>query len=672
MSVPSSNSVVDATSAISSAQAYQDECVDGVDALQVEKRYDEERAKRLRDDYNEQFIDLSLSEEFQYFQEDPWVDPATVKDARTMFPNERCEVLILGAGFGGLMYAVHMIQAGIRPQDIRIVDTAGGFGGTWYYNRFPGLMCDIESYCYLPLLEETGYIPKHRYAYGEEIRNYANLIAEKWNIADSAVFCTKAEKLVWDETTKEWQVELVQKSPGELPQKLNVRSQFVAMVNGVLNWPKLPGFPGIREYQGDIFHSSRWNYSITGGSPEDPSLEMLKGKRVAIIGTGATSVQVVPHLARWSKHLYIVQRTPSTVDHRGQRETDPDWFRQEVATSTGWQRERSRNFHQHFNVEEPPKVNLVDDQWTRHVLLPLTGNPVGPKSMEELPTYIQTLRALDLPIQNQVRARVKNVVKDPDVAKKLQPWYPSWCKRPCFHDDYLPTFNRDNVTLIDTDGKGLDRLTEDSIVVGEQSYPVDLIIFATGFRAPYGGTPAEKANLTIRGIGGVSMTEEWANGGPTTLHGILDQKFPNLFLSGPWQAGSSGNYLFGLDCLGKHAAYVLAEAKRKAGGQPFAVAPTTAAAEDWATQIMMRSAPMAAIIGCTPSYFNLEGAIDRVPPEQQMTMARSGLWGHGIEDFLSHIEGWRAEGNMKGIEVRIYGRLGDSTSRNNGKAFLYG
>jgi hypothetical protein len=196
MSVPSNNSVVDATSAISSAQAYHDESIGGVDALQVEKRYDEERAKRLRDDYNEQFIDISLSEEFQYFQEDPWVDPATVKDARTMFPNERCEVLILGAGFGGLMYAVHMIEAGIRPQDIRIVDTAGGFGGTWYYNRFPGLMCDIESYCYLPLLEETGYIPKHRYAYGEEIRNYANLIAEKWNIADSAVFCTKAEKLV--------------------------------------------------------------------------------------------------------------------------------------------------------------------------------------------------------------------------------------------------------------------------------------------------------------------------------------------------------------------------------------------------------------------------------------------------------------------------------------------
>jgi cation diffusion facilitator CzcD-associated flavoprotein CzcO len=334
------NLVADATSEVLSAQAYHDESTHGVDALQVEKRYDEERAKRLRDDFNEQYIDISLSEQFQYFQEDPWVDPIAVKDARAMFPNERCEVLILSAGFGGLLYAVHMIEAGIRPEDIRIIDTAGGFGGTWYYNRFPGLMCDIESYCYLPLLEETGYVPNHRYVYGEEIRNYANLIAEKWNIAGSAVFCTKAERLAWDEVTKEWQVDLVQKRPGELPQKLNVRSQFVAMVNGVLNWPKLPAFPGIREYQGDIFHSSRWNYGITGGSPADPSLEKLKDKRVAIIGTGATAVQAIPHLARWSKHLYVVQRTPSSVDRRDQRDTDPERFRKEVASSAGWQRER--------------------------------------------------------------------------------------------------------------------------------------------------------------------------------------------------------------------------------------------------------------------------------------------------------------------------------------------
>ena len=653
MSVPDSLATTASASIITSDEAYLDEGVSGVDALQVEQRYGEERAKRLRDEGMGQFEDIPTSEKLQHFQEDPWVDQTGVKDAQAMFPNNHCEVLIVGAGWGGLLYAVRMIQAGVRPEDLRIIDPAGGFGGTWYYNRYPGLMCDIESYCYLPLLEETGYMPKHRYSYGEEIRNYANLVAEKWDVANSAVFQTKAEKLEWDETTKEWQVELVQRYKGKPPQKLNIRSQFVAMVNGVLNWPKLPRIPGIFDYQGKVFHSSRWDYSITGGSPEDPSLTRLKEKRVAIVGTGASAIQAVPPLARWSKHLYVVQRTPASVDRRDQRETDPEWFSKNVASSAGWQRERLKNFHQHFTSGAKPAINMVDDGWTRANMLPIAGNPEGPKSMEEFPAYMKLLQNIDLPRQNRIRARVEQVVRNPGFAEKLQPWYPTWCKRPCFHDEYLPTFNRENVTLVDTEGKGLDRLTADSIVVNNQSYQVDIIIFATGFRPPYGGTPAEKANLTITGRNGFSMSEEWARNGPSTLHGVLDYNFPNLFLSGPWQASVSGNFLFNDDVLAQHAAYILTEARRRAGGKPLAVAPTAAAAEDWGMQVLMRSAPMAAIIGCTPSYFNLESELDRLPPEEQAKAARSGLWGHGIEDFVGRVEAWRAEGSMQGIEVQV-------------------
>jgi cation diffusion facilitator CzcD-associated flavoprotein CzcO len=247
---------------------------------------------------------------------------------------------------------------------------------------------------------------------------------------------------------------------------------------------------------------------------------------------------------------------------------------------------------------------------------------------------------------------VAHEVSDPSVAEKLQSWYPSWCKRPCLQDEYLPAFNRNNVTLVDTDGKGLDSITADSIVVGNQSHPVDVIIFATGFRGPFGGTPVEKANLTIIGRNGLSMSLERARNGLPTLHGILDHSFPNLFLSGPWQASISPNFLFNFDALAKHSAYILAEAKRLAVGQAVTVASTTAAVEDWGLQIMMRSLPMAAISGCTPSYFNLEGGLDRVPAEEQMKMARSGLWGHGIEDVHGHIEAWRAEGHMQSIEVR--------------------
>jgi cation diffusion facilitator CzcD-associated flavoprotein CzcO len=287
-------------------------------------------------------------------------------------------------------------------------------------------------------------------------------------------------------------------------------------------------------------------------------------------------------------------------------------------------------------------------------MVPISGNPdpAAPKAPEELPAYMKKLHAIDLPRQTAIRARVAQVVKDSVTAKRLQAWYPTWCKRPCFHDEYLSSFNRDNVTLVDTDGKGPDGLTADSIVVGDDKYPVDIIIFATGFRNPYSGTPAEKANLTITGGNGLSMSQEWATRDPGTLHGVLDYNFPNLFLSGPWQASASPNFLFNVDELGKHSAYILKEAKLRAAGKPFAVAATKAAAEEWAMQVMMRGVCGAAIIGCTPGYFNLEGEIDLIPVEGQVRMARSGLWGLGIESYLEHIEAWRAEGNIRGIEVR--------------------
>lgn len=399
-----------------------------IDLLQAEKRYKEEREKRLRPDTKDQFIDICLDDRFKTFLEDPWIDMdgSAVKDASTMFPNNRCQLLIVGAGWGGILYAIRMIQAGIDADGIRIVDIAGGFGGTWYWNRYPGLTCDTESYSYLPLLEETGYIPQHRYSSGEEIRNYAKLVAQKWGLKDKSIFQTKAEKLNWDEHLKQWRVALVQQREAKEPLKLEVYAQFVAAVNGVLNWPKLPAIPGIFDYRGNLFHSSRWDYDVTGGSPTDPSLSKLQEQRVAIIGTGGTAIQSIPYLARWAKHLYVVQRTPSGVDERNQRETSTEWFRNEVAKVPGWQRERLRNFHQHFTTEEPPAINLIDDGWSRaRGMAVVAGNPNGPRKMEELPAYIKKVYAIDLPRQERIRKRVGEVVKDPILAKRLQAWYPT-------------------------------------------------------------------------------------------------------------------------------------------------------------------------------------------------------------------------------------------------------
>ena len=642
---------------MASDRAYLDEdAIKGVvDASEAQKRYGEERAKRLRADAATQFIEASLSEKYKHFQKDPWIEEAArAKDVKTMFPDNRCEMLIVGAGFGGIQYATSMIeQAGISPKNLRIIDTAGGFGGTWYYNRYPGLMCDIESYLYLPFLEETGFIPKHRYSYGEEIRKYAEYIAEKYNFADSAVFSTKAEKLTWIENAKEWEVELTQRIKGQPPVSITIRSTFVATVNGVLNWLKLPDLPGLLDYKGDVFHIARWNYGITGGSPDDPSLSRLQDKRVAIIGTGCSAVQAIPHLAKWSKHLYVVQRTPASVDRRDQKPTYENEFRNSVATKPGWQRERLRNFHQHFTSGKKPDEDLVGDQWTQSIMLPISGNPEGPKAPEELPAYFQKLQELDLPRQNSIRGRVTKTVKDADIAEKLQAWYPTWCKRPAFHDDYLDAFNKQNVTLLDTNGKDPEKITENSIQIDGKDYPVDIMIFATGFRAPFSGTPAEKANMAIIGRNGATMTELWSRNGPSTLHGVLDHNFPNLFLSGPWQSSTSPNFLFNVGALSKHCAYILTQAKQKAGGKPFAVAPSAEAAKNWGDQVLMRSLPMAAIIGCTPGYFNNEGELDKVPPEFQPIMAKSGLWGSGIEDFVANIEAWRNEGSLQGVVVEV-------------------
>lgn len=627
--------------------------VRGVDALQAEQRYGEERAKRLRDEGNAQYVDLSIASDkrFERFQKDVWADPSLIPDLEAMFPDHYCRMLILGGGFAGLQYAGRMKEvAGLKSSDIRIVETAGGFGGTWYWNRYPGLTCDVESYTYLPHLEETGYIPKHRYAHHDEIRQYANLLAKRWDLSGSAVFQTQATHLTWDEKAKSWQTKL----ETHRGQQLTVQSQFVVLANGVLNWPKIPDIPGLLDFQGNAFHSSRWDYECTGGSSAEynPVMSKLKDKRVAIIGTGATSVALVPQLAAWSKHLYVFQRTPASVSDRKQWETDPEWFLKEVATGPGWQRQRLKSLNSRFTSGPMPEIDLIGDGWSvAPTMAVLAGDPAGPSSPDELPAYIKRLHDMDLPRVNGIRARVETEVNDKDVARRLMPWYPTWCKRPCFHENYLQSFNRENVTLVDALGRGLEQITMDSIVVDGTSYPVDVIVFATGYRAPFIGTPAEKGNMKILGRDGVSMSEAWTvGGGPATLHGVLDTRFPNLFLSGPYQAALSGANVMGSDILAKQAAYILREAQ-KCTEKVFAVAPTKDAAEDWAQQIVSRALGLAAMIGCTPGYYNVEGEMDRIPPEQQMIMARSGLWGRGIEDYVPVLEQWRADGGMKGIEI---------------------
>ncbi|KAK5155063.1 hypothetical protein LTS14_006018 [Recurvomyces mirabilis] len=327
-------------------------------------KYSEERDKRYKVG-GRSYIDPAKSDKFKHFLKDPWIKNGTPIN-RPMGVNGHSKFLILGAGFGGILFAVKLIQAGFDAKDIVIVDPAGGFGGTWYWNRYPGLMCDTESYIYLPMLEEMNYMPKRKYSGGEEIRQYAESIAKAFGLQDRAQFQASMQSATWNEEAKQWSVGIVEKPKGGDEVQSTIRADFVMFASGVLNNAKLPDIEGLDVFKGHSFHTSRWDYGYTGGSIREPDLDKLKDKRIAYVGTGATAVQAVPELARWGKELYVFQRTPSAVDIRDNRETDPQEWKAKIAGKQGWQRERHANYHAFIcNVPEKPKLDLVDDAWTK-------------------------------------------------------------------------------------------------------------------------------------------------------------------------------------------------------------------------------------------------------------------------------------------------------------------
>ncbi len=585
-------------------------------ADELRAKYEVERDKRIqkRPEGNAQFHELKGM--FADFDRDPYVErlerPAIV---------EETDVVVVGAGFGGMMTAAHLFKNGVH--NYRIIDKAGDFGGTWYWNRYPGCMCDVESYCYLPLLEETGYMPKRKYAHATEIFEYCQLLGRTFEMYPRALFQTEVTDMVWDEAASRWQVTT---SRGD-----RLSARFVVIAGGVLHKAKLPGIAGIETFTGHAFHTSRWDYAHTGGSAEAP-MENLRDKNVAIIGTGATAVQAVPKLAETAKHLFVFQRTPSVIGYRGQRDTDPEWFTQ-MTSKPGWQNERIENFTGMITGKNPA-VDLVQDGWTE-----LLG--VDTRKQAATPDEAEMLELLDFRNMDKIRARVDEIVKDKATAEGLKPWYKQSCKRPCFHDDYLPAFNRSNVTLVDTDGQGVERVTPAGLVVGGREYPVDVLIFASGFEM--GTAYAHRLGFDPKGIDGVSMSDAWVNG-PFTLHGIHAHGFPNLLMNSATQGGQDVNFAFTLTQTGKHMAYTIARCLHEG---IVRVEPNIDAEEDWNNVILATLASYGAYhANCTPGYLNNEG----LPPDNLVAAARSGAFMGSALDWVKYLEAWREEGSMVGLE----------------------
>ena len=610
------------------------------------QKYLEERDKRLREDGNDQY--LEVKGEFSYFAEDPYVDEEIQRSPL----EDEVEVIIIGGGFGGMLAAARLKEAGIK--DFRIIEKGGDFGGTWYWNRYPGASCDIESYVYFPLLEETGFVPKKKYTDAPETLEYCRVLSKRFKLYEKACFQTEVTSTKWDEDIQRWIVETNKKD--------YMKAKYVVHSNGPLNRPKLPAIEGINDYKGHTFHTSRWDYKYTGGSSHG-NLSNLKDKRIAVIGTGATAVQCVPHLGESAKQLYVFQRTPSSIDIRNNKETDEEWL---ISQKPGWHNERRNNFES-LLTGAPIKEDLVSDGWTEAFRL-LFGSirnrapsklkmlswaltSVASPEMYKvgLKQYMTNKAMAHMDIRNamqmadyqkmeKVRSRADEIVQDKDTAESLKPYYNQFCKRPCFHDEYLQTFNLPNVELIDTDGKGLNKISEKGIVFEEKEYEVDCIIFATGFEV--GTDYSRRAGYQIYGVDGISVSNKWQKG-LSTFHGMHSKGFPNCFFFGPAQSGFTATYTYSLDEQSIHLAYILKSAKDRGASR---IEASQKAEDDWVKTIIEKARITADFQEkCTPGYYNNEGKVNQNP--------QNNTYGAGPIEFFALMKKWRSKGTLEGLEL---------------------
>ena len=591
----------------------------GFDPVETREKYATERAKRMRADGNNQYLEVTGEFE-RYSDVDPYVEPGFTRPSI----HEELDVVVVGGGFGGLMIAARLHQAGVT--NLRVLDKAGDFGGTWYWNRYPGAQCDIESYIYLPLLEETGYIPTLKFAFASEIFEHAKRIGRHFNLYERACFQTQAKEGRFDAETGRWTITT---DRGDV-----LKARFIVMSPGPLNRPKLPGIPGIEQFEGHSFHTSRWDYNYTGGELNG-NLDKLHDKRVGVIGTGASAVQCVEHLGEHAKQLYVFQRTPSSVGERGQIATDPEWAK---TLKPGWQLERSLNFNA-MVTGVPVKEDLVKDGWTNiYWRLGETARKVA-ESPDMTREEIRRLSEIaDQQLMEESRQRVADIVRDEDTAEALKPWYGLSCKRPTFNDGYLPTFNRPNVTLVDTQGQGVERITANAAVAGGVAYELDCLIFGTGFEV--GTSYIRQSQLELYGRGGVSLTKAWENG-RRTLHGLLSHGFPNFFQVGITQTGASPSFTYMYDTQSEHIAHLIAEVKAR-GAKTI---EPTAEAEAAYVKLVNRSTGMTRYQeSCTPGFYNAEG-------KQSGGGFFDATYPGGAVRFKKMLARWRDQGDLEGMSV---------------------
>jgi len=589
-----------------------------IDKDALRRKYAEERDKRLRPDGNDQYV--RVAGHLAHYLEDPYT-PLVGREPKT----DHVTVAFIGGGFAGLVTGARLKEAGV--DDVRIIEKGGDFGGTWYWNRYPGAQCDTASFVYMPLLEETGHMPSEKYAHAPEILEHCQRIAKQFALYDNTLFHTEVKDLEWDDARARW---IIRTNRGD-----EFTAQFVAMGTGPLHVPKLPGIAGIESFAGYSFHTSRWDYSYTGGDESGAPMDHLADKRVAIIGTGATSVQVVPHLAKACEELYVVQRTPSSVDVRDNRPTDAEWFA-EIATP-GWQQRWLENFtaNQTGGFAEE---DLVMDGWTDLALRIRSRIMTLPPESRTPENMLEVYEESDFEKMEEIRARIDSIVDEPETAQDLKAWYRQLCKRPCFHDEYLQAFNEPGTHLVDTDGRGVERITETGLVAGGRHYEVDCIIYASGFEV--GTEYTRRAGYDLTGRNGVKLSDQWAEG-MRTKHGIHVHGFPNAFIVQPTQGGNLiSNIPHNLTESGKTIATIV----KYTLDNGFDRVEVTKEAEDaWVQLLLSGAGRMLGSLDCTPGYYNNEGKDPG--PEAQLNVG----YPQGASAYFAYLDEWRRSGAFDGL-----------------------
>lgn len=591
-----------------------------LDTAAIRAKYAEERDKRVRAEGNAQYRELTGK--FAHLKDDPYM-PVIPRDAVT----DHVDFTFIGGGFAGLVVGAKLKEAGIGS--VRIIDKAGDFGGNWYWNRYPGAQCDTASMIYLPLLEETGHMPSEKYAHAPEILEHSRRIARTFGLYENALFHTAVTSLAWDDAAGVW---VVSTDRGD-----RFTTRHVGLGTGPLHVAKLPGIPGLERFKGHSFHTSRWDYDYTGGSPEGAPLSKLADKRVAIIGTGATAVQVVPHLSASAGTLYVCQRTPSSVDERGNAPIDPEWFAS--IAKPGWQYDWLDNFAAWQTGMVMPEVDLVQDGWTDLAKMMRAKMAAIPADQRTPEAMFASFEDADHEKMEQIRARTDAVVKDKETADKLKAWYRQLCKRPCFHDAYLQSFNNPNTVLLDTDGQGVEEITENGVVVGGVEYPVDCIVYASGFEV--GTDYRRRCGFDVAGTGGRLLSEAWADG-MRSKHGIHVHGFPNLFIVQPQQgANLISNVPHNIIDSAKTFARILSHMQAEGLTR---VEVTAEAEADWLKLLDSGPGPMLGSVDCTPGYYNNEG---KGWEEAGSGLGRGYPW--GAVAYFAYIEGWRSDGKFDGL-----------------------